>query len=599
MRRFLIAWSLATLVGSGAVYATSAIDAAPMPSQAVQRWAMQTLAAARAGTAPPEPPAGAERYRVPGGMVALAWSEGRVRARHQDGPSLVDGVRRAAAHFSSDAALRALPVAEDGSDPVRFTLSLVLGEGPLLRGVPFVEDLGVVPLVEGVRAELAGRRAHLTPEELQSEELFNHVVTPIPDLAFGVDLDGIERRLAGQLGVSRQHLRAHGRLSRYRAGSVLREPYPSRERPDLATLERAARDGAEFLLRHQHGSGRYTYLYSGAGGKEVRAGYNLPRHAGTTYFLAQAARVLDMKEARRGALRALRFLRLHALRRCGGADKLCISQRSRADMGSAALTALAAAEVLRGGDNPQARALLRGLTEFIRSMQRADGELMHLYDLEADRPIDVQLMYYSGEAAYALLAAYRVFGDERDLDAARRLMRHLTGAGWDFFGSRYFYGEEHWTCQAVSQAAAFMDDLEQGVDFCARWLGFSRALQYGPGQTPWPVHGAIGVGPLLVPRLTTVASRTETGAMFYPVAKRRGLEARVLRAQVEASLGFLLRMRWAPGPAHALFDAEAAFGGVPGSPESLSVRNDFVQHAGSAMLLWAEVLRGEAAVPGR
>jgi hypothetical protein len=118
-------------------------------------------------------------------------------------------------------------------------------------------------------------------------------------------------------------------------------------------------------------------------------------------------------------------------------------------------------------------------------------------------------------------------------------------------------------------------------------------LQYGPGQTPWPVHGAIGVGPLLVPRLTTVASRTETGAMFYPVAARLGRDAPAVRAQVEASLGFLLRMSWFPGPAHALFAPEAAFGGVPGSPQSLEVRNDFVQHAGSAMLLWAEVLRAE------
>ena len=118
-------------------------------------------------------------------------------------------------------------------------------------------------------------------------------------------------------------------------------------------------------------------------------------------------------------------------------------------------------------------------------------------------------------------------------------------------------------------------------------------LQYGPGQTPWPVQGAIGVGPLLVPRLTTVASRTETGAMFYPAAARAGHDAAALRAQVEAQPRLLLRMRWAPGPAHLLFDPAAAFGGVPGSPTSLEVRNDFVQHAGSAMLLWAEVLRQE------
>jgi hypothetical protein len=594
MRRFLLAWLLVAGLGSIAVYRAASIDPVPMPSAAAQRWALDALAAARAGNEPREPPADARSYRAHGAIVALAWVEGRVRARLVGGRNYAASVQWFARRFARNAELRALPVTAEGKDPVRFTISVARGAAPLVRGVPFVENLGLVPLLEGAVAELGDRRAYLTPEEIQADELYNHVVTPIPDLAFGVDVGGIEQRLAAQLGVSPERLRREGRLRRVRYGAIVRAPYPSRERPDRATLERAAREGAQFLLRHQHPSGQYTYVYSGREGREAPAGYNLPRHAGTTYFLAQAARVLDMREAREGALRALRFVRTKMLRHCGGPDRFCISDRPRADMGSAALTALAAAEVLRGGDNVQARRLLLGLTEFIRSMQRPDGELMHLYDLEADQPIDVQLMYYSGEAAYALLAAYQLYRDERDLEAARRLMSHLTGAGWSFFGSRYFYGEEHWTCQAVSQAAPFIEDLSQGIDFCSRWLAFSRALQYRRGQTPWPVEGAIGVGPLLVPRLTTVASRTETGAMFYPVAKRAGLDARALREQVEASLGFLLRMRWSPGPAHALFDADAALGGVPGSPESLDVRNDFVQHAASAMLLWVEVLRDES-----
>jgi hypothetical protein len=44
---------------------------------------------------------------------------------------------------------------------------------------------------------------------------------------------------------------------------------------------------------------------------------------------------------------------------------------------------------------------------------------------------------------------------------------------------------------------------------------------------------------------------------------------------------------------HLLSDPAAAFGGLPGTQASLEVRNDFVQHAGSAMLLWAEVLAAE------
>jgi hypothetical protein len=264
-------------------------------------------------------------------------------------------------------------------------------------------------------------------------------------------------------------------------------------------------------------------------------------------------------------------------------------------MGSAALTALAAAEVLAGGDDPAVHDMLQRLTAFVRSMQRADGELMHVYDLRAQKPIDVQKMYYSGEAAVALLASHRVLGDERDLATVRPLMRHLTGAGWSFFGSRYFYGEEHWTCQAVAAAGDRLE-LPGALDFCIRWLGYQRALMYRQGETPWPVAGAIGVGPVIVPRLTAVASRVEAGAPIYALARRGGYDAAeltALRGQMSAHLGALMRMRWAPGPAHLFRDPAAALGGVPATQASLEVRNDFVQHAGSAMLAWAEILSAE------
>jgi hypothetical protein len=37
----------------------------------------------------------------------------------------------------------------------------------------------------------------------------------------------------------------------------------------------------------------------------------------------------------------------------------------------------------------------------------------------------------------------------------------------------------------------------------------------------------------------------------------------------------------------------AAYGGIPGSAADLRSRVDMVQHAGSAMLAWAEVLDAE------
>lgn len=217
---------------------------------------------------------------------------------------------------------------------------------------------------------------------------------------------------------------------------------------------------------------------------------------------------------------------------------------------------------------------------------------MHEFDLRTQEPIDVQHMYYSGEAAFALLKAHEVLGDERDLGAAEKLMGHLTGAGWDFLGSRYYYGEEHWTCIAAGEARGRID-IPEALDFCRRWYEWNDELQYRDDATPWPVKGAFGVGPVIVPRLTPVGSRTEAFVGTYLLMDHEGMDTAGVRAVVERGLGQLLRWRWAPGPTHHFADPEGAYGGVPGSPVDLTSRNDFVQHAGSAWIRWAEVLREE------
>ncbi len=340
--------------------------------------------------------------------------------------------------------------------------------------------------------------------------------------------------------------------------------------------------------------GRYTYVYDGRTGRPRQAVYNLPRHSGTTYFLAQVGNSNGMTEAREAARRALHWVIRHHVRRCGGPELWCVEMAGQVEMGSSALTAVAAAEYLRGADDPQIRDLLVGLTAHIRDMQRDDGELMHVYDLNADAPVDVQLLYYSGEAALALLMAHEVLGNEADLEAARRLMTHLTGAGWDFLGSRYYYGEEHWTCIAAGAASERIESPE-ALDFCRRWAEFNRAVQYDEGETPWDVEGAYGVGPLIIPRLTPVGSRTEAFISTYVAAERAGIEDAALRHQIEAGLAMLLAYRWAPGPTHLLANPGAAHGGIPATGVDLTVRNDFVQHAGSAMIRWADVLASDGA----
>ncbi len=573
-------WLLFTAIGCIAIHACASIDEAPMPDARAQAWTIEALEAAARGESVPAAPESARSYDPEGAIVVLAWREGRVAMRYEGDGSLAEVVGTAA---------RDLPAMR----PLRFTVTVVRGEGPVVQGIPFLSNLALVPALEGLHVRVGDDHIHLTPDELTADGAYERgVQTPIPELAFGVDLEALIDRLARELGHSLEDVDTRGAVTRFRAGRIAASPYPSEVQPTEEALRAAASDGARFLLRHQRSDGTYTYLYDARSGGPRAEEYNLPRHSGATYFLAQAARYLDMPEARQGALRALAWLERTRVRHCGGEEILCVEGEGRVEVGSAALAAIAAAEVLATGDDPRARRLLVGLAAFLRSLQREDGELMHEYDLEAQRPIDVQHLYYSGEAALALLKAHEVLGDERDITAARRLMAHLTGAGWDFLGSRYFYGEEHWTCISAGQASDRME-LPAALDFCRRWAEYNRVLQYREGETPWASSGAYGAGTLFVPRLTPVASRTEANISTYEMSRRAGIEDPELRAQIERSLGMLLRHRWNPGPAHLFGDPDGALGGIPGSPLDLTVRNDFVQHACSAMARWADLLRRE------
>lgn len=551
----------------------------PVPP-GLESWVQAAIDEQAAGRTMPSPPEEVASYRASGPLILEGWREGERVVQHLGSPEPVATL------------LGASPLLERNGSSLTWTVTVPLAEGPMIQRIPWVSALNLVPIREGLVAHYEGRSSYMTPASLTAAGRYDTgvFIRWIPDLSFGVDLPALTEELAGDLGVTRASLERDGRVRRFLALTLTRSPYPKSEEVTEASIRTAAVDGARFLLRHQRSDGRYTYLYDGRTGKGRPAGYNLPRHSGTTYFLAQMGLLHDMPEARKGAIKALSWLRRYRMRRCG--PNYCVSAGGRTDVGSSALTTVAAAEILLGGEDPVAKDLVIRLTAFLRAQQREDGEIMHLYDRRRNEPIDVQLMYYSGETAFALIKAYRALGDERNLRAAERLMKHLTGEGWDFLGSHYYYGEEHWTCIAAGEARGLID-TRAALDFCQRWAGFGLAMQYDSHQTPWASEGAYGVGPFLLPRLTPVGSRSEAFISTYELAEHYGASTEELRQLVERGLGFLLRWRWAPGPTYALADPEGAYGAVPGTPVDLVVRNDYIQHAGSAWIRWADILSKE------
>lgn len=505
---------------------------------------------------------------------------------------------------------------------------------------PLLFVMGLVPGRDGVSATLDGKTAYATVDDLMVAQAYDRAHLWVEaSFGWGTHRATVLDLLAKDLGVSAQELTSRAVFRRVRFERREWTPPPGIQRLTRPLAPRPARLDADNLTRAivldgvneaathlaglVDGQGNFRYTVDAPTNKTL-PGYNWPRHAGATYFLAQAAGVLSAHKddiqaqhlssepdnIQLAALRAAMRLRDQMIHDCG-AERCVVPDEPIAEIGSSALTLIAFVELvrterLRSSKNSPAtegpigtsfKPSITWLASFLRSQQRPDGELMHMYDRQKKQPIDVQYLYFTGEAALALARAYTITENPLDLEAAKRALERLSGAGWSFFGSRYFFGEEHWTCQAASELWESAPN-PRALEFCARWHEYQRRLQQDADETPFDSEGSFGFGPLVSPRVTPASSRGEAaGALAAILHRQRSAgklrpddpELALVDRELRRALAFVLRSQFHPGPGYLFADANVVRGGVPGSTVDWQLRIDYAQHAGSMMIRFLEV----------
>ena len=322
----------------------------------------------------------------------------------------------------------------------------------------------------------------------------------------------------------------------------------------------------------------------------------MPRHAGTTYFLAELYRITREPWLREPIERA--FAHLADLLAGGGCAGVlpdgtaydCVLDRgeSTAHLGSTALAVVALAEYQRATDDHRYLALAQRLAAWLLTMQRADGSFRHLYDVKTRTPDETaELLYYSGEAALALARMHTITGEARYAAAAGRALDWLVG-WYDFFVGGFFYGEEHWTCIAAEALwPAVQRDAYRA--FCDGYGAFLRAQQAEPGDYPDEddFAGAYNLTPFVVPFNTPAGSRTEAMISAYLLGVHHGAPDPRIAAQIRAALQYALRQQIRPD---SDFDVVGqGDGAIPATPIDRNIRIDYVQHVCSAMLRASEL----------
>lgn len=571
-----------------------------------------------------------------GPLIVSVWYQGRSVVRIDAyGRTVATATREAQSRLSADQRVAALTA--EARREARIKVDVVVGRAELMRpssrlsrlisgflGMDILPTVAAHAGVDGIGVTLHGRtHALLLPDELVRARLVSakNPIKRVPELKVGLDLDRIDAQLARWAGVPMGAFEHADRVYwRFRTDSFVEQPLDRRPAPPLPlyrglpprpeltakNLRAAALAGARYLVAHLADSGRYIYeqdLTSGtATDPEKPYPYSIPRHAGTTYFLAQLYRITGEEFLREPIERAFAHLRdLVEAGGCAGttpegAPFECVVDRGQkvASLGSAALAVVALVEYRRATKDPRYDELARHLAEWILYMQKPSGDFCHRYDIvNQQRDEKTQLLYFSGEAALAMVQMHLVTGEERYLRSAERALDYLV-SWYDFFVGGFIFGQEHWTCIAAEAAWPALEH-DRYRKFCDHYAKFLRMQQVREGDFPDQpdVVGAYNVSPFVLPNNTPSGSQSEAMISAYLLGVHHGKPNPKILAQIMRAMRYVLGQQIREESAWDVSPKARGIGAVPGSPIDRKVRIDYVQHVCSAMIRASELIETE------
>lgn len=359
---------------------------------------------------------------------------------------------------------------------------------------------------------------------------------------------------------------------------------------DPDALLAAATAGGDYLASHLAEDGRFDYSYRPKR-DQVEDDYNLLRHAGTCYALAELHRATGDERYLAAARRGIEALLTHAAPPRPddpGADfEAIVSPGEEAKLGGAALAILAILEHrAASGDHvfiPRAQRLAR----FLVHQQGPDGRFSSKYFYGPPDPEPFESIYYPGEAILAAARLHRHDGDPLWLRTAVR------GADWliDVRDAGKTVAElphDHWLLMGLDE----LHQLTGDERYAAHSAKIARAIVEAQ-RTRSPDVDWIGsfYDP---PRSTPTATRAEGLVAYYRLATRAGVDNRPILQALLRMAAFQRRCQLTPESALYLPRPDRALGGFRRSLTNWEIRIDYVQHNVSALLGLRSILLAES-----
>lgn len=353
------------------------------------------------------------------------------------------------------------------------------------------------------------------------------------------------------------------------------------ESMDAAAVRQAIRIGGDYLVRETDHRGKITYRYRPES-DTTGGGYNILRHAGTTYSMFQVFRLTGDEKVFDAASRAMRYYRARMKEDAAHPGEWFIldggGKRQRAKLGGAGLGLLALVEMEKARPGSSDYEAMFGLARHILRQQHPDGSFESFYNWDGEERTTRKSIFYPGEALLGLTRLHQLTGDERWLDAAERGADYLVNHRWVALGLRINVPLDAWLIQALEELDRVRPD-ERRADYAfAIAAVIARHKLMDPAVTPPDfVGGDIG-GLSSLPMSSNAGSFGEALSAGARLEARRRPGATTCRTWAERNMGMQLRNQFTEANSWFLADPVRAHGGFHNRPNDHEIGNDVVQH---------------------
>lgn len=216
------------------------------------------------------------------------------------------------------------------------------------------------------------------------------------------------------------------------------------EEIDSELLYSIIEKSSNYLTSQVDNNGKYRYGYFPCFNKEV-PGYNILRHASTTYSMLEAyetTKDAGLGQAIRSALDYLVNEGIELLTGIDGITRAFVIEKSNDNeikLGANAAAILALSKYTKVFDDQKYLQIMQELAEGINYCHnKHDGSFVHVLNFpDLSTKEKYRVIYYDGEAAFALMRLYAIDKNERWLNLVEQAFEY-------FIQNKYWNHHDHW-----------------------------------------------------------------------------------------------------------------------------------------------------------